>query len=159
MLYLSPTKLAAKRRFRHSPVMASNQVPKLRPQFLSRSKKAILGRFLAGAAHFTDQSQFQTFVVPQLKDHPLARRQLSECPGKPRRDLLGAQSPVRIKRGAIIGKRMKILRLTVFRRWRLNLAPGLLAAQLIQAYIGRNPIKPGGKARLEPEVIQRPVDL
>src|SRR6266478_296107 len=54
----------------------SYQISQNHTHLLRRAKQTILSSLFAGAEHFSDHTQPQSLVVPELKNHALARRKV-----------------------------------------------------------------------------------
>ncbi|HEY3302113.1 MAG TPA: hypothetical protein VGL70_01115 [Candidatus Binatia bacterium] len=94
----------------------------------------------------------KTFHIAQYENHPLLFRQSADGLFQQSLELLAFEKTVRI-RGGIATKRLQVI--DNFRE------PALarLFLFMVQATVGRNAIKPGGKKRLTVEIPERVLNL
>src|ERR1700722_10018283 len=143
----------------------SKQSFQLRPQLARRAEQGVLHSLFRGAQRVADRAQLQPLIMFHLKHHPFTRRKQIKCGGNSPANLEPPHAAFGIRERSLIllpveeiaGHSISIQIGRKFRRLIFRTAAS--AAQMIEAYVGDDPVRPSIEAALEAETWQIFIDF
>src|SRR5580704_17831436 len=142
----------------------SSEFSQLAAELPSGPEERVFDGFFTGAQGVANSAQLQALVVLHFENDALARRQPLHRTGEPFLDFLPDQVALGIGRWPLFLLALKEIGDALFIMRGMHLGSlifgaGLAAAEMVEADVGDDAIKPGVKAAFETEAVQVAVDL